>query len=229
MAKKINAKKLYNSWAEIYDKWPNVIHILEKQKLPKMIGNVKNKSVLDLGSGTGRWSIELAKKGADIIAVDESKEMLKILENKRKLNNLDNIKIIHKKISKINPKKNFDIILMSFVDDYIKNLGKIFSIASTHLKNNGVFLISSTIYFPDIKVPMKKKILVRENKYETVFYVHPEQEMKNLAKKYNLKLIESKKIYVDNSVKHLYDLKPHKSFSEYKGKHLVTIYKFKNK
>ena len=77
----------------------------------------------------------------------------------------------------------------------------------------------------------KKKILIRENKYETIYYLHPEQEMKDLAKKFGLKVVNIKKLVVDKSVKYLYDRKPHKSYSDYKGKSLVTIYKFmlKNK
>lgn len=117
---------------------------------------------------------------------------------------------------------------MNFVDDHLKDLDKIFEIVSTSLQVNGMFLLSSVIYFPEIRVPMKKKILVRENKYEVDYYVHPEQEMRDLAKKYDLKLVKSLKIPVDKSVKHLYDKKPHKSFSDYEGKHIITIYKFKS-
>lgn len=91
MAKKINAKKLYASMATIYDKRPSVIHVLEEKSLPKMMGKIKGKSILDLGAGTGRWSVRLAKKKANITSVEESGGMLNILKKKIKLNKLDNI------------------------------------------------------------------------------------------------------------------------------------------
>lgn len=40
------------------------------------LGNLEGKKILDVGCGSGRYSIELAKKGATVVGVDFSDEML---------------------------------------------------------------------------------------------------------------------------------------------------------
>ncbi|WP_132029753.1 class I SAM-dependent methyltransferase, partial [Keratinibaculum paraultunense] len=40
--------------------------------------------VLDVGCGTGNFSIKLAKMGCEVVGIDVSKEMLKVAEEKAK-------------------------------------------------------------------------------------------------------------------------------------------------
>lgn len=225
MSKKITWKKLYSIWAKDYDLWPSVRGVMDEKGILKTIGKIKEKDVLDLGCGTGKWSIILNKKGANVTSVDNSKEMLDVLKKKIKLENLK-INTLKKDISKLNLNKKFDIIIMGLVMDNIKNLDKVFKIVRAHLKSKGIFLMSDPVYFSEIKKSMTKEIKMLENKYRTNCYIHPEGEVKDLAKKNGLTIIEIKKLTVDNSVKHIFDKKPHKSFSDYKGKHILTIYKF---
>ena len=74
-----NAPKTLN---EIYDKW-------EKESLKKaMSPSLAGKKVLDIGCGTGRISLALAKLGADVTCADLSAAMLKHLKlaaHKRKV------------------------------------------------------------------------------------------------------------------------------------------------
>lgn len=66
-----NAPKILN---EIYDKW-------EKESLKKAIsGRITGKKALDIGCGTGRISLVLAKLGAEVTSLDLSAAMLKYLE-----------------------------------------------------------------------------------------------------------------------------------------------------
>jgi len=55
----------------------------------KMLGSVKGKNILDIGAGTGRVAIPLAKEGARVIASDASNEMLKIAREKARKNNVE--------------------------------------------------------------------------------------------------------------------------------------------
>jgi len=228
MKTKISWKKLYSLWAKEYDSWPSVRGVIDKKGILKLIGKIKRKEVLDLGCGTGKWSTILAKKGANVTAVDNSKEMLNVLKKKIKLENLK-INTLKKDISKLKLNKKFDIIIMGLVMDNIKNLNGIFKVVRNHLKKEGIFLMSDPVYFSGIKKPMTKEITILENKYRITLYIHPEQEIKDLAKKYNLDVLKINKLKVDKSVKHIFDKKPHKSFSDYKGRHVLTIYKFKIK
>jgi SAM-dependent methyltransferase len=54
--------------------------LLEDQEhvLAEFLGNVSNRRILDMGTGTGRAAVALAKRGARVTAVDASKEMLSV-------------------------------------------------------------------------------------------------------------------------------------------------------
>jgi 2-polyprenyl-3-methyl-5-hydroxy-6-metoxy-1,4-benzoquinol methylase len=226
MIKKITHSRLYSLWAEKYDSWPTVRGEMQEKGILDIIGEVKEKDILDLGCGTGKWSLILAKKGAKVTSVDNSKEMLNVLKEKK-----DNLKIniLNKDILKLKLNKKFDIIIMGLVIDHIKDIDELFKIVSKHLKQEGIFLFSDPIYFSEIKKPIKKEIKIMENKYKIDYYVHPEQEIIDAAGKNNLKIIQINKLLVDKSVKHIFDSKPHKSYSDYKGKHILTIYKIRLK
>jgi SAM-dependent methyltransferase len=43
--------------------------------------DVSGKRILDVGCGSGRYSIELAERGAEVVGIDCSKEMLRIARN----------------------------------------------------------------------------------------------------------------------------------------------------
>ena len=56
----------------------------ESNILKKEIGNVNNKTILDIGYGGGRNSIPLANMGAKVTGVDISSQMLNFPKNKSK-------------------------------------------------------------------------------------------------------------------------------------------------
>jgi len=65
--------------------------------------------ILDVGAGTGRHALPLSNQGFNVVAIDSSTEMLKILKendlNKR-------IEVIDKSIYRYTPNKKFDLILL---------------------------------------------------------------------------------------------------------------------
>ena len=113
--------------------------------LSKVKKSIKKKSILDVGCGGGLATEPLAKKGAEVIGIDENNNNLKqakkhALEKSLKINyintSFDNfIK---------NNKKKFDLILclevIEHVDNYKKTLEQI-----TKIIKPGGFLILSTI------------------------------------------------------------------------------------
>lgn len=76
----------YSSFAEVYDlfmdnvpykEWADVLeNILKNEK-------IEDGLVLDLGCGTGSMTEEMAKRGYDMIGVDNAEEMLEIANEKR--------------------------------------------------------------------------------------------------------------------------------------------------
>ena len=68
----------YRRWAPVYDEFPNPLLALEQRAILPFLPEVRERRVLDLGCGTGRWSWVLAaKKPAALVAVDISDAMLR--------------------------------------------------------------------------------------------------------------------------------------------------------
>ncbi|TCS79412.1 class I SAM-dependent methyltransferase [Tepidibacillus fermentans] len=77
----------FDSFAKDYDQWyesnlGRFVDRVEKKLIEEMAKPEKNEQVLDMGAGTGTYSLWLAKKGLQVTAVDQSKEMLKIAQDK---------------------------------------------------------------------------------------------------------------------------------------------------
>ncbi len=66
----------YDRWSIIYDDEDNPLIRMEEPVVAELIGSVSGLDLLDLGCGTGRWSLRLAGMGANVTAVDFSDGML---------------------------------------------------------------------------------------------------------------------------------------------------------
>lgn len=139
MTKYLNVKELYKVWSKEYDDYPNPLIWLEEQVVPLLIGNVRGKEVLDIGCGTGRYSIELANKGAKVTAVDFCKPMLKIA--KRKAGKLD-IRFVYSDLKKIPLRQKFDIVICNLVLSHVEDLGNALKEVSRLVKRGGFVIIS---------------------------------------------------------------------------------------
>jgi ubiquinone/menaquinone biosynthesis C-methylase UbiE len=73
----------YERWAPTYDGASNPLLIREERHLLPRLTGVRNKSVLDLACGTGRWLENLMAQGIESgIGIDSSAAMLQIGERK---------------------------------------------------------------------------------------------------------------------------------------------------
>lgn len=107
--KSMNYNKNSNSFP-----W-SFIRKIESREVLKLVGNLKNKEVLDFGSGSGFYSKIVKKKNPKkIFALDASKKMLKNIKDKTiiKINqNAENLRI----------KKKFDIIICAGLFEFVKS------------------------------------------------------------------------------------------------------------
>ena len=155
------SSEFYEKNAEIYDnsRFSSIlggyINNFQKELILSFIDHWSNIRVLDLGCGTGRFSVEIAKMGAEVISVDPSISMLKQIEKRIDTKNSDSIHIdkIQSSGYLIPLKDNScDGCICINVMDHIQKPNEIITEVMRVLKKNG-FLITnfsnlSSIYFP---------------------------------------------------------------------------------
>lgn len=130
----------------------SIIDDIQKQIVLVLMGNIRGKKILDIGCGTGRFSLLLQKQNSDVFSIDPSGSMLKMF--KGKLNYSDNYPELIHGLGYSLPFKNnsFDgcicINVMDHIDDHellIKEIERV-------LKKEGFFVFNFSnslgLYFP---------------------------------------------------------------------------------
>ncbi|MCF7785809.1 MAG: methyltransferase domain-containing protein [Prosthecobacter sp.] len=113
------ARKLYQEWAATYDDPSNPLIEAESKVLAGILGEVAGKKVLDLGCGTGRHAILLAKAGAQVTGVDFSDEMLAVARSNSK--GLE-ITFLNAELGAVPLEEPFDLVLCSLVLSHVPDL-----------------------------------------------------------------------------------------------------------
>lgn len=73
----------YARWAPLYDQTPNPLLAREERQLLPLLAGLRNRSILDLACGTGRWLEKLtAQAGGSVVGIDSSIAMLRIAAKK---------------------------------------------------------------------------------------------------------------------------------------------------
>jgi reactive intermediate/imine deaminase len=75
-ARVLGTREGYDLWSEIYDQEENPLVELEERHRGRLFGDVEGRAVADIGCGTGRHALWLARAGARVTAVDYSEGML---------------------------------------------------------------------------------------------------------------------------------------------------------
>lgn len=111
----------YERWAPIYDADPNPLLACEERYLLPLLTDLRDKSVLDLACGTGRWLERLMAQGCESgVGIDRSIAMLRIAERKR---------AIRGRLARAGcedlplPNAAFDLAICSFALGHIRDMG----------------------------------------------------------------------------------------------------------
>jgi ubiquinone/menaquinone biosynthesis C-methylase UbiE len=146
----VDVKKSWNKIAALYKKRYKIsteeVHygpLCPGENNLRLLGDINNTKVIDLGCGSGQNVVALAKMGADVTAVDFSKgqiEQTKSLASKHKVK----IKSIVSDLEDLSKLKNrlYDLAISACAIAYIKNINKAFKEAYRILKPGGRFILS---------------------------------------------------------------------------------------
>ncbi|HHY2126948.1 TPA: class I SAM-dependent methyltransferase [Campylobacter jejuni] len=110
---------LWDRKAKTYTRYQNTLNTIQKQTF-EYLQNLKisfqNKNIIDIGCGTGVWTLHLAKEAKEIFALDSANAMLEILQEDAKKLNLNNIKCENLSFEtwmQNNPNAKFDLAFLS--------------------------------------------------------------------------------------------------------------------
>lgn len=107
----------------------------------QIIGDVKGKTLYDLGCGNGYLSRKFAKEGARVSASDASTKLITIAKDKYQ--DLLITYSVHDALDFSRYKdKQFDVVIMNMVIQYIQDLPILFTGISRVLKSGGIFACS---------------------------------------------------------------------------------------
>lgn len=131
----------YDRWAEIYDDEVNPLVMIEGPELTRALGHVGGLRILDVGCGTGRHAVQLAKAGADITGVDFSAGML---DKARAKPGADAVRFIHQDASGPLPFEahSFDRVISCLVVDHVRDLKTFFGELRRVCRDDGFIVVS---------------------------------------------------------------------------------------
>lgn len=114
----------------------------QPQKVLDYLGDLEGKTIVDIGAGSGYFSVKLAAEGARVIAADVSDEFQEALKKRIEENDLENIEL--RKIPYDSPELapgEVDMVLIVNTYHHIENRSDYFSKVLKGTKENGELVL----------------------------------------------------------------------------------------
>jgi ubiquinone/menaquinone biosynthesis C-methylase UbiE len=201
-----DVSEAYKQWAESYDKdskW-NVAIQAEKGLIIPLLRPNKNDKILEIGCGTERLTIPIAKKCRKIVGVDFSEAMLNVA--KRKAKSYKNIELLKLDASKKLPfdESSFDKVACPLVLNHIKDIDAFFYRVHRVLKRRGILVFDDIL--PNAEYFKVKFHTVLDDLYDAgkrLFYIHSIDDYVNSLNRSDFVIQEIKFVRFDEKVKPL--------------------------
>jgi malonyl-CoA O-methyltransferase len=134
----------YDRWSDIYDGDGNPLVLLEEPHIARLVGDVRGLSVLDVGCGTGRHAVRLARQGARITGVDFSAGML---GKARQKPGAERVTFVEHNITESLPfaSASFDRVLSCLVLDHVADV-KAFFVELRRVCRSTGFVVASVMH-----------------------------------------------------------------------------------
>lgn len=153
--------------------------------LKKTLKKLKRKRILELGSGTGIYTIPLKKSGFKIEGLEKTSEMIKVSRKK-----YSKLKVHKGDMQKFSFSKKFDAILaLSSILILVKNHAEIVKTLFCCRKNltpNGLLLIELPNHFVEIKQRHRKQEIFKNKDNSTIVVVQSNKTQKFWREKWHI-------------------------------------------
>ncbi|MHA1905955.1 MAG: class I SAM-dependent methyltransferase [Candidatus Thorarchaeota archaeon] len=137
--------------------------------------DIENKSVLEVGCGTGRISFAIAEKVQKLTSVDID---TRAIEEAQQRNSYENVTFLVENLEDFNLGRKFDVILSVGVGYmYLKDFPAAIRNIHHHLKEDGVALLICS--YPEDEYQRIVDLIVEENVKTTSFYEEFEEHLSN--------------------------------------------------
>jgi malonyl-CoA O-methyltransferase len=183
----MSIQKAYNEWSVSYDSDENLTRDLDQNVLREALANLRFKSILELGCGTGKNTLFLSEIGERVHALDFSEGMV---EKARSKVRAGNVRFSITDLTRLWPCPDtfYDLIVCNLVLEHIEDLSFIFSEASRVLQGKGKFLINEL--HPFRQYEGKKARYNKDGEVaEIEAFVHHISDFLNSASEIDLKLV----------------------------------------
>ncbi len=99
---------------------------------------------IDMGCGTGVFSLYLAKKGGGVVGVDGSAEMVRFCEERRLERGLENVRFMQGRLPAVDEAglTGADLLISSSVVEYVEDLDRTLALFARLLKPGATLIIS---------------------------------------------------------------------------------------
>ena len=133
-------QQFYDEYKKMRDSKINANELIEIPTMKSMLPNLKNKTILDLGCGSGGMARYFVEQGAkSVFAIDISQNMI----NEAKAQPCDKIEYQIMPMEDINKiSKKFDIVFSSLAFHYVEDFKKLIHDCYNLLKKNGILIFS---------------------------------------------------------------------------------------
>ncbi|WP_340820122.1 class I SAM-dependent methyltransferase [Methanolobus sp. WCC4] len=147
----------YSSEEEVqnYDRKMRTIRNIaeEAETMIKLIDIQPEHSILEIGCGTGEFSIELSKHCEHVLALDISQRMLDFAREKAKTRGRDNIEFGRAGFLTFDPKgKKFDAVVTQLVLHHLPDFWKLTALRNINsmLKDGGRFYLKDVVFSSEV-------------------------------------------------------------------------------
>lgn len=179
MTKPWNAKE-YDAWYET--PLGRLSDRLEKKLVFSLIEIRAGEKALDVGCGTGNYTIELAKRGADVVGIDSSEYMLTFARQKVKKERLKANLQVADALNLPFPDQSFDLIVSNGLLCFLKEPGKALAEMNRVLKPEGRLIIGVLNRWSPWALFRRIKGLFKDTIYNQAHFMSP-PELERIIKK----------------------------------------------
>ena len=121
----------------------------ENEKAIKLLGIGPDDLVVEFGTGTGEFSLEVSKHCKKVIAIDVSTKMLEFAEKKRRAKGISNIEFFHGSfLTYLHSGVSVDFVITQLALHHLPDFWKLIALKRIHtmLKKGGTLYLKDTVY-----------------------------------------------------------------------------------